>query len=133
MAFSPFRNFGLKMLAVGIAVLLWMNVAGDRVIERGLEVPIEFENVPGGLAIAGHPLDTIRVRVRGSAALIGGLAAGDVAAVLDLSIQPPGRRTFEMVPARVRAPSGVEVTSVAPDAVTVTLERAEADAQAVRD
>ena len=39
MAYSLFRNFSLKVLAVGIAVLLWMNVAGDRVVERGLAVP----------------------------------------------------------------------------------------------
>ena len=33
MAYSPFRDFSLKVLAVGIAVLLWLSVAGERVIE----------------------------------------------------------------------------------------------------
>ena len=132
MAFSPFRNFSLKVLAVGIAVMLWMNVAGDRVVERGLEVPVEFENVPAGLELAGDPPDTVRVRVRGSGFIIGGLAAGDVAAVLDLSAAQAGRREIEMVPEWVRTPSGVEVTSVVPAAITVTLEAAAGNAQAVR-
>ena len=132
MAYSLFRNFSLKVLAVGIAVLLWMNVAGDRVVERGLAVPVEFENVPAGLEIAGDPPDTVRVRVRGSGVIIGGLAAGDVAAVLDLSAAPAGRREIEMAPDRVRTPSGVEVTSVVPAAITVTLEAEAGDARAVR-
>ncbi len=132
MAYSLFRNFSLKVLAVGIAVLLWMNVAGDRVVERGLAVPVEFENVPAGLEIAGDPPDTVRVRVRGSGVSIGGLVAGDVAAVLDLSAAQAGRREIEMVPDRVRTPSGVEVTSVVPAAITVTLEAEAGDARAVR-
>ena len=132
MAYSPFRNFSLKVLAVGIAVLLWMNVAGDRVVEQGLEVPVEFENVPAGLEIAGDPPDTVRVRVRGPGVIIGGLAGGDVAAVLDLSAGQAGRREIEMAPHRVRTPSGVEVTSVVPAAITVTLEAAAGNAQAVR-
>ena len=132
MAHSLFRNFSLKVLSGGIAVVLWMSVAGDRVVERGLEIPVEFENVPAGLEIAGHPPDTVRVRVRGSGVIIGSLAAGDVAAVIDLSAVQAGRREIEVVRERVRAPSGVEVTSVAPVAISVMLEGEAADAHAVR-
>ncbi len=132
MAYSLFRNLRLKVLAVGIALLLWMNVAGDRVVERGLEVPVEFENVPAGLIIVGDAPDTVRVRVRGAGVIIGGLAAGDVAAVLDLSDGQAGRREVEMAPEQMRTPSGVEVTSVVPAAITVTLEAATGHAQAVR-
>ena len=29
----PLRHFGLKLLSVGIAILLWMNVAGEETVE----------------------------------------------------------------------------------------------------
>ena len=122
MARTPFRDFNLKVLAVGIAILLWLNVAEDRVIERGLAVHLDFANVPAGLTIAGRPPDTIRVRVRGPAGIVGGVTPGDVTAVLDLRGRPPGRHAFDLSGERVRAPAGVDVTSVAPRVVTVTLE-----------
>ena len=39
MAYSPFRNIGLKFLSICIAALLWLVVAGDRVVERSVRVP----------------------------------------------------------------------------------------------
>ena len=44
MNYHPFRNLGLKLLALGMAVLLWLSVAGEPVVERGLQVPLGFEN-----------------------------------------------------------------------------------------
>ena len=66
MAYHPFRDLWLKVVSVCLAVLLWMTVARDPVVERGLEIPLEFENVPIGLEIAGDPPDTVSVRVRGN-------------------------------------------------------------------
>ena len=66
MAFFPFRNVGLKFLSICIATLLWLVVAGDRVVERALRVPVEFQNLPQGLEIVGDPPETVDVRLRGS-------------------------------------------------------------------
>ena len=41
MAYVPFRNIGLKFLSICIAALLWLVVAGDRVVERALSAPIK--------------------------------------------------------------------------------------------
>ena len=42
-------NFGLKALALTIAVGLWL--AGHRDIERSIEVPVEFRNIPSDLMV----------------------------------------------------------------------------------
>ena len=124
MAFHPFRDFGLKAVAVALATLLWLSVAGEPVVERGLEVPLEFENVPSALEIAGSPPDVVHVRVRGSSGIVSRLEPGEVVAVLDLAGERPGRRLFDLFGGQVHTPSGVEVTQVLPATVTVTLERA---------
>ena len=124
MAYAPFRDLSLKVLAVGIAVLLWLTIAGERIIERGLEVPLQFENIPGTLEISGDAPDTVRVRVRGSAGVVGSLQLADVVAMLDLSDELPGQHLFDLFNGYVRTPSGVEVTRVIPATVTLTLERA---------
>ncbi len=123
MAYSPFRDLWLKVVSVCLAVLLWMTVAGEPVVERGLEIPLQFENVPIGLEIAGDPPDTVNVRVRGLSRLVGRLDTAEVAAVVDLGEESPGRRLFDMFAGRIEVPSGVEITSVVPATVTLVLER----------
>ena len=39
-----FHNFGLKLLSLAVAVLLWMAITRDPVAEVALNVPIEFHN-----------------------------------------------------------------------------------------
>ena len=124
MVYHPFRDLWLKGLAVGLAVVLWLNVAGRPVVERGLQVPLHFENVPSGLAIAGDLPETITVRVQGPSALVNGLEPREVVAVLDLSDERPGRRLFDLFAGRIDVPPGVEVTSVLPGTLTLTLEPA---------
>ena len=58
------ENVGLKLLAVALAIGLWLSVAGEAVIERGFEVPVGFENVPADLQVAGDQLGFINIRVR---------------------------------------------------------------------
>lgn len=127
MAIALFRDFSLKLLAVLIAVFLWLSVTDERIIERGFQVPLEFENVPRTLRIAGDSPDVVRVRLRGPADAVGGVEPDDLAAVLDLSGAGPGRHAFDMLAGRVTTPPGVEVTSVAPETVNLILEQAADD------
>jgi hypothetical protein len=123
MAYHPFHDLWLKVVSVCLAVLLWMTVAGDPVVERGLEIPLEFENVPIGLQIAGNPPDTVRVRVRGNSRVVSRLDSFDVVAVLDLGEEHPGRRLFDMFSARVEVPSGIEIMRIVPVTIVLALER----------
>ena len=126
MAVSLFRDLGLKVLAAALAVLLWwLTVAGDPVAERGLRVPLEFENVPASVEILGELPDEVEVRLRGPSAVLRRLEAGEVAAIIDLESERWGPRLFDMTADRVRgAPPGVQVTQVIPSTVSLTLEDA---------
>ena len=119
----PFtRGFGLKALAVALAVLLRLAVAGDPVVERGFRIPLEFENLPGAVEILGDAPDTVEVRVRGSSGVLRRLEAGDVAAVIPLGSSRPGTRLFDMTDGLVQVPLGVEVTQVIPSTVSLRLD-----------
>lgn len=119
------RDAGLKLLALALAVVFWIQVAGQPVVERGIDVPLGFENVPEGLYVGSDMPDRVRVRVRGAANIVSGLQPGDVVAAIDLAGERPGRhRLFDMFAGRVRVPFGVEVTQVFPATITVSLESA---------
>ena len=96
MAYHPFRNLGLKFLSICIAALLWLVVAGERVVERVMRAPVEMQNLPDGLELVGNPPDTVEVRLRGPSGALSRMAAGDMAAVIDLRTARPGRRLFHL-------------------------------------
>jgi YbbR domain-containing protein len=122
MARFPFRNLWLKALSICIAALLWMVVAGDRVVERVIRVPVEFQNLPPALELVGNPPETVDVRVRGSSGVLSRMGPGEMPAVLDLRAARSGRRLFQLTPRQVHAPYGVEVLQVSPAAVTMEFE-----------
>ena len=122
MVTRPFRNFWLKLLSVGLALLLWMVVSGEETVERGLRVPLELTQVPAGLELLGDVPATVDVRVRGASGTLSRVASGDVVAVLDLRTAQAGRRLFPLTPDQVRVPFGVEIVQVMPSAVTMAFE-----------
>ena len=123
MRYNPFRNLGLKALAIVLAVLLWITVAGEHVVERSVRVPLEFRNVPEALEIVGNTPDTVDVRLRGSSALLSRMQPGEIVAVLDLGSARAGSRLFHIHPEEVRAPFGVEVSQIVPATLALELEK----------
>jgi YbbR domain-containing protein len=122
MAYHPFRNLGLKFLSTLVAIMLWLVVAGERVVERVMRAPVEFQNLPAGLELVGNPPDTVEVRLRGSSGALSRMAAGDMSAVLDLATARPGRRLFHITSSQVTVPYGIEIVQVGPSTLTVEFE-----------
>jgi YbbR domain-containing protein len=117
-----FSHSWLKVLSVGLALLLWMVVAGEETVERGLRVPLELMQVPEGIELLGEVPTTVDVRVRGASGTLSRVGQGDVVAVLDLRTAKAGRRLFPIGPDQVRVPYGVQVVQVTPSAVAMAFE-----------
>ncbi len=117
-----FRNFGTKVLSIGLAALLWGLVAGQREAERSLRVPLEYRNIPPELELLGEPASLVDVRVRGSSGVLGELRGADLVAVLDLRSARPGRRLFHLLPGDIAVPVGVKVLLATPSTLSLTFE-----------
>jgi YbbR domain-containing protein len=123
MAYHPFRHLGLKFLSVAVALGLWFTVAGEQTVERSLRAPLELRNRPEHIELVENPPATVDVRVRGASGMLSQLAAGDVIAMVDLSLAKEGRRFFLLTRSQVRAPFGVEVVEVTPGTVSLKFEK----------
>jgi YbbR domain-containing protein len=121
-AIWPFRHFGLKVLSLGLALLLWMVVSGEEMVERGLRVPLELQQFPPGLELHDDAPSTVDVRVRGASGTLSRVSPGDIVAVLDLRGARAGRRLFHLTPEQLRAPFGIEVIQVTPPSVAMVFE-----------
>jgi YbbR domain-containing protein len=119
----PFGHFGLKVLSVGLAVLLWMVIAGEETVERGLRVPLELQQFPAGLEMEGEAPSLVDVRVRGSSGTLSRVAPGDIVAILDLRSARAGRRLYQLTPEQMRVPFGVQVVQVTPPSIALLFEK----------
>ena len=123
MAYHPFHNLGLKLMAVLLASALWFTVAGEHDVERTMRVPLDLQNKPALMEIVGDPPTTVDVRVLGSSAVLNRMDPGEIVAVLDLAAAREGSRLFNMRADNVRAPYGVDVLQVTPSNISLELER----------
>ena len=79
------RNFGLKVLSLAVAMLLWWTVAREPEAQVLMNVPIEFYQVPKDLQFSSEIAPQVQIRVRGPARVLRELAQTDIHPVIDLS------------------------------------------------
>jgi YbbR domain-containing protein len=113
-------NFGLKVLAVVIAVGLW--VAGHRDVERAVEVPVEFRNIPSDLMVMDNRVDYVILRLTGPRTLVSTLDAGDLKLIVDLAGAKPGSLSYPLGPNSFSIPRGVTIGRITPPVVHLQLE-----------
>ncbi len=123
MVYHPFRHLGLKFLSVCVAFGLWFTVAGERTVERTLQVPLLTSNPPERIELVESPPGTVEVRVRGASGLLSQLSTGAVVATIDLSLAREGQKGAYLTLSHVRAPIGVEVVKVTPQVVPLRFEK----------
>jgi YbbR-like protein len=115
-------NLPLKVASLVLASLLWFVIAGEKTAEIGLEIPVEFRNVPQELSLVGDPANRVEVRLRASPGLLQSLTPGDVHALLDLSGVRAGERILHLAPESIQVPFGVDVVNVVPSMLTLHFE-----------
>ena len=123
MAYHPFRHLGLKILAIALASVLWLTVAGEHVVERSLRAPLAVRNLPPQLEIVGDLPAAVDVRVRGSSAQLSRIDPGEIVAMVDLTNARIGTRLFHLRTDEVRVPYGIEVAQVMPPTISLTVEK----------
>jgi len=116
------NNWFLKIVSLLLATLLWAAVSNEASSEIGLDVPLEYRNIPARLEITGDMTNTVQVRLRGASNVIKGITAKDVATKIDLTEMRPGEKTITLSPQNVQVPFGADVIRVNPSSVRFTLE-----------
>lgn len=113
-------NVGLKALALIIAVGLWL--AGHRDIERAIEVPLEFRNIPSDLMVMDNRVDYVVLRLMGPRTLVSTLNASDLKLHLDLDGAKSGSLSYPLAPGYFNVPRGITIARITPPVLHVRLE-----------
>ncbi len=113
-------NFGLKALALTIAVGLWL--AGHRDTERAIEVPGEFRSIPADLMVMDNRVDYVVLRLMGPRTLVSTLDADNLKLSLDLDGAKSGSLSYPLSANDFNVPRGVTVGRITPPVVHLRLE-----------
>jgi len=120
-----FEDWGLKLLALGITIVLWLAVTGQNkpVTQRLSGVQLNFLKHPG-LEISNDPIGSLEVTVHGSPGLLDQLKLRDLVVTVDISSQKAGERVVRLSPQSVRMdlPPGVKIMSFRPATIPIRLE-----------
>jgi YbbR domain-containing protein len=121
MAWHPFRNVGLKVVALAMGALLWFTVSGQQAERPVVDVPVVFVNKPDGLELT-EQTPFVDIHVRGLDSQLRTIQARDFEARVDLTGTRLGTQQIPIRTDQVSAPFGLEVTQVQPGAVMAMLE-----------
>jgi diadenylate cyclase len=110
------------LLAVGIAAGLWVvQVPGSVVAELEVEAPVVVEKLPANLRLEGIEPERVVILLSGRRRDLVLARNGTVEVRVDALLARLGRRTFEITPSLVDHPEGLEVTSIRPDRVKISI------------
>jgi YbbR domain-containing protein len=113
-------NFGLKVLALIIALGLWL--AGHRDTERAIEVPVEFRNIPSDLLVADNRVDYVVLRLMGPRTLVSTIDPEDLKLSMDLRGAKSGSASYPLGAHSFNVPRGVTVARITPPVIHLRLE-----------
>ncbi|HTG35994.1 MAG TPA: CdaR family protein [Thermoanaerobaculia bacterium] len=119
------RTWGLRLLALGIAIGIWFNASvEDRLVvsEKVVEASVTY-NSPRGFIITSPGPQSVNVRLRGTKKAIRQLNPYLVSVQVDLSQRQIGLVNISLEAKSVQTPDGLEAVSVEPKTVRVDLER----------
>ena len=114
------------LLSFALALGAWLVFVP--VEEAVLQVPVAVENMPEGYALTDAP-PAVEVAVAGPRRAMLLASNADFEVVIDANLVKFGRRTFEVSPQSVRHATGLEVKSITPEKVKLTVHQARGGAR----
>ena len=124
MTLRPFANLGYKVLAVVIALFLWLVARGSSSVERGFDVPVVLQRTPDDLVVVDQSADMVNLRVSGTRAAQRNLEPERLEYAIDISGSKPGVAKFEVDLSRFeeKLPRGSRIVSRSPAQIELNLE-----------
>jgi len=118
-----FGNLGYKVLAIVIALFLWLVARGSSSVERGFDIPVVLQGVPDDLVVVNQGADVVNVRLLGTRSALRNFNPERLEYPLEISEAKAGQADFEVDLSRFDLPRGARVVSRSPSRIELSLER----------
>lgn len=118
-----FSDMGKKLLAVVIAIALWLVANLQHDVDKNVNIDINYSNLPPGLIIANNPPEKLTVRMRGPRSQLSSATSETMLFTIDLANLGEGMSRFDVTPDQIIPPRDVQVTGVSPAEIDIDIEK----------
>ena len=116
------NNWGLKLISLVFAILLWYFVVGEDKIDTTVYIPVEIVNLPRELVISNQFKKQLEATVSGPRGLISGLNRQRITRTINLAKATPGTIVIRNEPEAIQFPRGVTVSRIQPTHITLLID-----------
>jgi YbbR domain-containing protein len=118
------RNWGLKLVSIALALVLWLIlVPADKILsEKTLTIPLETRNTPDGMEIVEKATPTIDVTVRAPSRIAKEISPSTLTARLNLERATVYQQEYPLNKSMISLPPGADVTVIRPNKALIKLE-----------
>jgi YbbR domain-containing protein len=117
------ENFGLKVTALVMAIILWFFVVSRGQSEISIDVPVELKNIPQGLESIKQGVKSVNVSLKGQDRILRNMKPSDVRVHVDLSKAKKGKGIYYINKDDVKLPPTINITGITPSSVWIVLEK----------
>jgi YbbR domain-containing protein len=122
-----FENFGFKIVALVMALLLWFHVATEKIHEYNRSFPVKISNIPKGLILSEPTPEEVQVKIRGKGkGLLKLLLIEKGELQIDIRNFKVGESDYTLKPEEIPIPEGLELKVeeiVSPKSIKINLDR----------
>ncbi len=118
-----FKDYGKKIIALIIAIMLWFATNLEFDIEKKLYIPVKYTNLPQGLIITNNLPDEININIKGPRYEIFSFDNSSSVISYDLSDFKTGVSNIQFQPENMNLPRKIKVTSVSPSEISIEIDR----------
>ena len=117
------ENFGLKVTALVMAIILWFFVVSRGQSEISIDVPVELKNIPQGLESIKQGVKSVNVSLKGQDRILRNMKPSDVRVHVDLSKAKKGKGIYYINKDDVKLSPTINITGITPSSVWIVLEK----------
>jgi YbbR domain-containing protein len=113
----------IKLVALFLAVLVWLYVVIEGTYYEEVMVPIVIEDIPEGMILANIPPSEALISIHGQGSALLRLQQTDCRAVVKVGNRQRERRSYSLSKVNVEAPGGIDIQEViTPKTIDVELD-----------
>ena len=123
------NNLWAKGMAIGLAGLLWVALAGQQSSEIAMTIPVEYQQIAPTIELRGRSATRGKCPVTRLSTRLEAMRSRPVRARVSLAQVRDGINYFLLTKNQIDLPAGVEITEIRPALLLIEVQKKEAPAR----